>query len=120
MAEQRIQQNNPHAYQRIMHPSPRFLCEGCRQELQRRPYETTASSLRKPLTFELLEHRLTTHFDLSPSQLASRDVWTTGEPLNTDFAAGCSHGTMPAHMCGPSGRTPGTHTHTILTEYLLI
>ncbi len=40
-----------------------------------------------------------------------RDGWTTGVPLNTEFVAGCSHGTMPAHMCGPS-HTPGTHTHT--------
>lgn len=29
---------------------------------------------KKPLTFELLEHRLTSHFDLSPSQLESRLV----------------------------------------------
>lgn len=44
----------------------------------------------------------------------NRGGWTTGVPLNTELVAGCSHGTMPAHMCvcGPSGRTPGTHTHT--------
>ncbi|CAB1415315.1 unnamed protein product [Pleuronectes platessa] len=30
-----------------------------------------ASSLRKPLTHELLGRRLTSHFDLSPSQLES-------------------------------------------------
>ena len=47
-----------------------------------------------------------------------RDGWTTGVPLNTEFVAGCSHGTMPAHMCGLSGHTPGTHTHTH-THYCL-
>lgn len=47
-----------------------------------------------------------------------RDGWTTGVPLNTEFVAGCSHGTMPAHMCVPSGHTPEirahAHTHTIV------
>lgn len=40
----------------------------------------------------------------------NRDGWTTGVPLNTELVAGCSHGTMLAHMCGLSGHTPGTHT----------
>ncbi len=43
-----------------------------------------------------------------------RDGWTTGVPLNTEFVAGCSHGTMPAHMCGPHRHTPETYTHTIV------
>lgn len=45
-----------------------------KQELLRRPHKAAASSLRKPLSFELLERRLTSHFDVSPSQLESRLV----------------------------------------------
>lgn len=40
-----------------------------------------------------------------------RDGWTTGLPLNTEFVTG----TIPAQMCGPSGHTPGTHIHTLLS-----
>lgn len=45
-----------------------------KHESLRRPYKAAASSLRKPLTFELLERRLSSHFDLGPSQLESRLV----------------------------------------------
>lgn len=40
------------------------------------------------------------------------DDWTTGVPLNTELVAGCSHGTMPAHVWNERPHSWNKHTHT--------